>query len=518
MINRHLVGRPHFWFALLTGIVLISGCSILQAPPPQAFTYNLPPAPSGILAQASERFEVSFGKETSGFLLLENNQEAMNWRLALIDHAQTSIDAQYFIWQDDAAGNLLFSRLLQAADRGVRVRLLVDDIFLAARDSTIAMISRHPNFKIKIYNPGRVRDSTLGGLGEFLLYFRELNRRMHNKLLVVDNRTGVVGGRNIGNQYFGLGSKYNFLDLDVLVLGAVIPEISWAFDEYWNAELSYPGEAMGSGGSAEEEARLRTGLQETLRQAADQLSAYPSHRKDWSAWIKGLLSEVKTGEAHFLQDEPVRIGEEEVRLLDMLNYLSEPNHKELMVVSPYLIPSRKALNNLQRLTSEGVEVKVMTGSMGANNHTAAHSHYKKYRHPLLNAGAFLFELRHDPSSQVREDTDVPLGRSKFICLHIKAMVGDRTRSFIGSLNFDPRAVDINTENGLLIESQPLSQELAAHLDELMGPANSWRVYHNEEGWLRWSSDKGTVSKQPARSFGQRFADFFFRLLPIENQL
>jgi len=155
-----------------------------------------------------------------------------------VDQATVSIDAQYFIWEADEVGNLLFDRLLKAADRGVRVRLLVDDLCLATSDRAISSYTQHPNFDIRVFNPGRVRESTIGALGEFFLYFKQLNRRMHNKLFIVDNRLAIIGGRNIGNPYFGLSKKYNFRDLDVLVVGPVVEESSDAFDEYWNSEMS----------------------------------------------------------------------------------------------------------------------------------------------------------------------------------------------------------------------------------------------------------------------------------------
>ena len=184
---------------LFVAALAVSSCATLPPPPPTPKVYSLPPAVSGILADVSLKVGETLGREQSGFLLLTPNHEALKWRLALIEHAVSSIDVQYFIWQADEAGKLLFNRLIKAADRGVRVRLLVDDLVFAAKDRSIAAICRHPYFDVKIFNPGRVRDSTLGALGEFLLYFRELNRRMHNKLFVVDNRLAIIGGRNIGN-------------------------------------------------------------------------------------------------------------------------------------------------------------------------------------------------------------------------------------------------------------------------------------------------------------------------------
>jgi len=496
----------------------VGGCATLKPVPPQPEVLSLSPATSGTPAELSANITAIHGPDQSAFMLLLRNDDAMNWRLALLDHATVSIDAQYFIWESDEAGILLFDRLLKAADRGVRVRMLVDDFAFAAKNRSIAAISSHPNFKIKIFNPGRVRESTLGGIGEFLLYFKELNRRMHNKLLVVDGCMAIVGGRNIGNAYFGLGKKYNFRDLDVLVAGAVTDELSDAFDEYWNAEASYPGTAMAEIEGTDEMQPIRDRVSQFLTERGDILASYPLQPRNWEAEFRQLPSRMKGGEGHFIQDEPVMIGGEEHRLVDMLDYLAEPSHEELMMVSPYLIPVKGFLENLGRLSSEGLKVTIITGSMGANNHTAAHSHYKKYRRRILRTGAELHEFRHDPSLDMRELSDVPPVHSKFICLHVKAFVGDRKRCFIGSLNLDPRAIVLNTENGLYIESPDLASELAEQFDLMMAPENAWRVYLNEEDNLRWESSSGTVIWQPARSFGQRISDFFFRLLPIESQL
>jgi putative cardiolipin synthase len=503
---------------LIVGILILTGCATLKYPPPPTpEVHALPPATSGTLADVSLKFAKTHSLDQSGFLLLTENDAGFRWRLALIDHAVKSIDAQYFIWQNDETGKLLFDHLLKAADRGVRVRLLVDDFLFATEDRTIAAITRHPNFDMKIFNPGKIRDSILGKMGVFLLYFKELNRRMHNKLLVADNQFAIVGGRNIGNAYFGLSRKYNFRDLDVLTIGPDVQEISDAFDKYWNNKLSYPGSAMSSEATFEEFQSKRAGLEEYLNQNKDFLASYPLRPINWEEKLMRLPQQMHTGVGHFLQDEPVTYGKETYRLEEMLRYLSAPSHKELIMVTPYLIPG-DLLERMEKLTSEGVKIKIVTGSMGANNHTAAHSHYKKYRRPILATGAELYVFKHDPSPAIRDISDVEPIEAGFICLHVKAMVGDRQRCFIGSLNLDPRALEINTENGLYIESKGLCGQLAEQFDTLMSPENAWRVYLNEDNQLRWESSSGTVSIQPARSFWQRISDFFWQLMPIEGQL
>lgn len=515
MLKRNL--NIIFLISLLA--LTIGGCATLKPAPPQPEILALAPTDSGLLKETSDKIAEFHGPDQSAFMLMIKNDEALNWRLALIDHAKSSIDVQYFIWEDNETARLLLDRLIKAADRGVRVRLLVDDLPLVGKDQDIAAISNHPYFDIKIFNPGKVRDSTLGGIGEFLLYFRELNRRMHNKLFIVDNQMAIVGGRNIGNSYFGLSKKYNNLDLDALVTGAVIEELSDAFDEYWNVDLAYPGVAMAEVDNPDENIqRIRDFFSQYIDESRDILASYPLYPRDWADEFDKLPPLMKIGEAHVIQDEPVLIGGEEHRLIDMLNYLAEPSHEELTIVTPYLIPVGNFLGNLAELSSEGVEINILTGSMGSNNHTVAHSHYKKYRRRILATGANLYEFKHDPSQEMRDISDVPPIQASFISLHIKAVVGDRKRCFIGSLNIDPRAIELNTENGLYIESEELAEELAAQIDIMMSPENAWRVYLNEDNYLVWESSSGTVYSQPARSFGQRIADFFFRLLPIESQL
>jgi len=327
-----------------------------------------------------------------------------------------------------------------------------------------------------------------------------------------------VGGRNIGNEYFGLGKKYNFRDLDVLVAGEVLGDLSEAFDKYWNIDLSYPGSAMSKKAEAGDIDLLREAQLEYFAGHSDMLASYPIEPRQWKDKMLELTEDLIPGTGDFIQDKPVLIGEEEYRLTDMLRYIAAPTKEELTIVSPYFIPVGDMLERLAVTSAEGVQTKLLTASMASNNHTPAHSHYKKYRRRIIGAGAELFEFRAQPSAEVRAITDVPPVEAKFISLHIKAIVADRATCFVGSLNLDPRAIELNTENGLYIKSPGLCGELDAFFDEMMSPENAWRVTMKEDNTLWWESSTKTTGFQPARSFFQRISDFFFRLIPIESQL
>jgi putative cardiolipin synthase len=497
-------------------ILASAACTTLNPHPEKVVTHTLPEASTGLLAETVRKLGLEPGQTAA--MPLAAARDALEWRLALIDHASNSIDIQYFIWTDDEVGNLLLDRLLGAADRGVRVRILVDDLNMAGADKSIAVFSKHPNLEIRLFNPGRVRKSALGGLGEFLLYFKELNRRMHNKLFIVDNHIAIIGGRNIGNPYFGLSEEYNNVDFDLLLACASKKQISRAFDEYWNSDPTYPGAALSDKDEFDRYESLRSELNKYLQQHGEKLASYPIERRDWSGRFAELPSRMKKARGHFLQDEPVTLDGKELRLGDMIDEVAGEAREEMIFISPYFIPSPDLLESIAQTSSKGIKVKILTGGLDSNNHTSVHSHYRKYRRTILATGAELYEFRHDPSDYVRSLSDVAPITASFISLHLKVLIADRDKLFIGSLNLDPRAMVINTENGIYLESEALGARITDGFELLTSPENAWHVTVNEEDKLQWESSEGVVYSQPARHFGQRISDFFLRLLPIESQL
>jgi len=515
------VSHPIRLFLVNTLFLLAStGCSTLSKAPDKPTSYSLPPASEGLLAQSSRAVLVNHDPNESVFMPIPENEEALRWRLALIDEARESIDLQVFIWSNDESGRLLLDRIMAAAKRGVRVRVLVDDYHKDCADRDTAMIASMPNIQLRRFNPGRVRKGLFGRTLQMSTQFRQLNRRMHNKQLIADGCWAIIGGRNIGNPYFGLSKKYNNRDMDLLISGEVVREIAAGFDEYWNSETAYPGEAM-AGGGAEQQVEKAIGKFESVlgedRKLIDQ-TRIPAKPVDWADAFSLLPGRMVTGSADSYQDSPEVKDDRGVRLVDQLNQL-QLEAQESCIISPYMIPSKEQLARFTRLVKEEKRrLRVLVPSMESNNHTMVHSHYKKYRKKLIDIGVELYEFRGQPSESLRTDSDTPPVRAEFISLHTKAFVLDRRWVLLGSLNVDPRSIKINTEHMLVIDSPALAEQMAAGFESMCAPKNAWAVTLNDKGRLRWTSSEGVRKRQPARGYWQRWSDGFYRLLPIESQL
>ncbi|WP_169334344.1 phospholipase D family protein [Rubritalea marina] len=472
-------------------------------------------SPSDYLVQQSSIYPQQ--GDRSYFHLIEDANESLQWRLALIDAAETSIDLQTFIWEADQSGWLLFDRVLRAAERGVKVRVLIDDIWLKSNESLLASYEHHPNLSIRLYNPMKVRKPSIGRGLYFLTHYAEATHRMHSKVLLADGVWALSGGRNIGDKYFGLSGEYNFRDLDVLSVGAVVPEMRHEFDVFWNSNIVYPARYLGDAVENEvllgETKKMRKGV-EDMKQT--QLPHLILSSRSWAQLYRDAQASFFPGRATFIADTPG--GEERVLDEYLSQYLYEAQ-REVVIVTPYLIPYKASFDELEEMIGRGVRVKFVVPSMGANNHLITHSHYRKYRRRLLSLGCELYEYRHDPSEQQRAISDAGGNRAPFLCLHKKAIVVDRRFCYIGSLNMDPRALMINAESGLIIDSVGLSGALCGQIDMMVQPENAWRVSLSETGALQWRGVGGAVLlNQPARKFSQRVWDSFARWIPIESEL
>lgn len=501
-------------------LLILSACSTIDKHAVKEDMHHPGATTSGLLSEARSNVIAPMESEQSAFKLLFQNSDALQWRLALIDHATSSIDLQVFIWSNDICGRVMLDRLMQAADRGVRVRLLIDDFPKGWSDDGMFIISQHSNISMRVFNPTKVRRGIISSIVERVMYFSELNRRMHNKQMLVDGNWAVLGGRNIGNPYFGLDPKYNFRDVDLLITGPVLAELESSFDIYWNSDAAFDALHLKKELSEKKQTKILDAFDSILAsdRAYLEQTPFPVERSDWSSDFARLPDEMVPGVATYMQDAPVVRGDRGQRLFEQMQDFAGLGTKDTIVVSPYLIPSKAIIANISTNVANGGRVQILTASMDSNNHTMANSKYKKYRKPLLKSGASIHEFSGQPGAAMRSRSDTSPVTSKFISLHIKAFAVDKRWLYMGSLNMDPRALDINTEDILAIDSPVLTNQLIEEATRMAKPENAWAVTLNDKNKLRWEADGEVRKHQPARSFGQRCTDWFFRWMPIESQL
>ena len=517
--SRRLIGGL---LVILLGVFLLSSCETHTLQNDQVEikpTFALPPATEGELFHLAERFAQESNRENSTFLAIPDNMEALRWRLLLIDLARQSIDIQYFLWNGDESGNLLSLHLLDAADRGVRVRVLVDDLFLLESDDDIPILDSHPNVEIRIFNPWLRRGSLFRRGLEFLGNLERLNQRMHNKMFVVDNHVAIVGGRNIGNAYFGLSDNYNFRDFEIVGFGPVVEEISESFDIYWNDDWATPGAVFARPGKTLQPlAILRSQATDELADSEKIITADLDEPAQWRSYLDRLTEKNGVDRVWVVYDDPPSTvaNDEGVRKVEKLRDLDADISKELIIASAYFVPTDTFVTEIQGLVQQGVQVRIITNSLASTNHTIVNSGYRQWRRKLLNAGVELYEYRAD----AEDITEVvaPGLQGRIQTLHTKTFVIDGEVVYVGSLNMTPRSFQINTEMGLLIQYPALAKRVIAMLERDMKPENSWHVTLDEEERIVWHSTAGTTYLQPARHLGQRIMDFFYGLLPIKDHL
>jgi len=492
----------------LLGLLALVSCASLptdfQRPPEQTAPAA---AETGLLAATARAVTDSQGPGQSGFWLLDKNADAFSWRLALVDSAVSSLDLMYYLWYGHDSGRLLLKRLIQAADRGVEVRLLIDDLLLIGDDKALVALDKHPRIELRLFNPKQQRKA--GMVMDFLGRFKQMNSRLHNKLIVADNHAVILGGRNIGDYYFGLSSSYNFHDLDVLGFGPVARQSSELFDHFWNSDWVVPASALPVRIDAQELEVRRTTLIENL-QSAQSIQNFGTEPQDWAATFEDLAPRLQFGSSEVIFDR-LEGGELVEGMRDPLGNMFRSAEKDIQIVNAYIIPDQDFVDGLSQITQTGVEVRILTNSLASHDVPAVNSHYKKWRKPLIEAGAELYEFRADPAIKTRVDTAPVV--SKFSGLHTKAHVIDGHVVFIGSMNFDPRSADINTEMGIIIDSPKLGREMLRLAERDMSPQNAWQVQLGDEGKLVWVNSDETVTRQPARNAWQRFMDMVFMVLP-----
>jgi putative cardiolipin synthase len=511
------------FFGRLIGATLpisLMGCASVDFEYPKEATTAIPASGDTYVGRQIEDLVATYPDGYSGFIPLFDGIDALSARLLMAGHAERTIDAQYYLIKPGITGEAFLYELLRAADRGVRVRLLLDDMFTKGYDAGMVGFDSHPNIEVRIFNPFANRSARLW---DGLTSFSRLNRRMHNKSLTVDNQVTLIGGRNIADEYFGAREDATFSDLDVVGVGPVVQDVSAMFDAYWNHERAAPMGAFAKmpDDPAAELLRVRTLLDLSAKEIATSRYAGAVDDKifDFIESDKDVFTRAPYTLIFDSPDKNIKskAGEADSITTPLRESLLSAE-KEFIILSPYFVPGRSGIKELSEIQARGIQITIITNSLAANNQSSVHGGYSPSRKPLLKNGIRLFEVRADASIS---GSEIIAADSAKATLHTKAFVVDRKETFIGSFNFDPRSANINTELGVIIRSPEMSDWLATAINDHL-PIGTFEVFLNDKGKLRWrgyeNGEEVIYEKEPQTSWGQRFSAGFMRILPIRGQL
>ena len=516
--------------ALLLTALLGMGCS---GRPPQQVER---PVSHGFAEPESTPLGQIFGPlaqrhpNQSGVLLLDLSEESLLWRGALIEEAERAIDAQYFLWGQDNIGILAASHLLAAAQRGVRVRILVDDFYLESSTRHLELLDAHPKVEIRLYNPFLTRTSSaLLRSFEILGDFKRLNRRMHNKVMLVDGAVAIVGGRNVADPYFDMHDAFNYRDRDVLAIGPVVAAIGASFDAYWNSPWSVPVRAVAASRAAvpaeerdalyhrllayrDDPQNLPARYAQMLNERREELNRLPSRL----TWARAEVIYDRPGK----NDDPDRLdafGRTGARLTE----LALATERELIAETPYLVFLTGTFEVVASLRERGVRISILTNSLASTDMVIAFNAYARQRERILALGVELYELRPDAAS--RRDLirrfDHLQDDSK-LTLHAKTVVFDRTHVLIGTFNMDPRSTHLNTEIALLVHSPAFAEQVLAALERDFAAENAWRLMLDDQGAVLWYSAERDAfvhhEGEPNVGFWRSLKSFLLSPLSLES--
>jgi len=445
--------------------------------------------------------------------------DAFAARVLLAAAAEKSLDVQYYIWHGDQTGYLLYEAMWRAAERGVRVRILLDDANTKGLDETLATLDAHPNIEVRLYNPLMQRDARLMN---FVTDFERVNRRMHNKSFTADNQATIVGGRNVGNEYFGAGEEAEFSDLDVIAIGPVVREVSTEFDLYWNSASAYPADRILAKAPPDAASKLEAKFAEV--RADPESVTYIRALRD-TQLVQDLIAgrlPMDWAKAEVVRDDPAKTLDSTARtdvllLAELLPAIGQPK-TSFDLVSPYFVPGDGGTAALEKLAQSGVKVRVLTNSLAVTDVPPVHAGYAKRRCDLLQAGVKLYEFKPsgaEPKGEAKSKT----GSSSGGQLHAKTFALDRERIFVGSFNFDQRSAHLNTEMGLVIDSPVLAGRLATEFETKI-PHLAYEAVIGADGrcpeWIeRTPAGEVRYDVEPGTTAGQRAGVQFLEILPIE---
>jgi cardiolipin synthase C len=501
---------------LALGTGLLTGCTSLP-------TRNAVSTSTAFVDTADTRLGraisplVAAHRTESGIHPLRDGRDAFAARILLTEAAERSLDVQYYIWRGDVSGTLLLEALRAAADRGVRVRLLLDDANTSGLDPTFAALSSHPNIEVRLFNPFLHRNRRVL---DYATSFSRITRRMHNKSFTIDNQVTIVGGRNVGDEYFGGPNAVSFEDLDVIAVGPVVHEVSSAFDHYWASDSSYPLDRVVPPAAPTLESE-KAPVTLDVQRGATALAYSSAVRNSPFAHdlIQGTVA-LEWAPTRMLCDDPEKgLGraKPEVLLAQKLRAIFSEPTSEVELVSPYFVPASWGTEFLVGLAEHGVRIRILTNSLEATDVPAAHAGYMRRRKRLLEAGIALYELRRS-SAGVASAQDIGSHSRPGSSLHAKTFAVDRARVFVGSFNFDPRSAELNTEMGFVIDSPSLAQKIADTFDVDI-PERAYEVVLSSTGQLVWIEHvAGKLVRretEPGSTFWQRTKVRLLSVLPLE---
>lgn len=464
----------------------------------------------------------------SGFRLLTTGTESLHYRMALIQAAEKSLDLQYYAIHDDVSSNLLLEAVLRAAARGVRVRFLIDSISMKEVGESLSVLDKVKNVEIRVFNPLVTRDqSFISRITGTAADLGKATRRMHNKSMIADNQLAIMGGRNLGDEYFDGNADSNFKDTDIVTAGPVTARLSHNFDEYWNCDDSFPIELIRKPESprndvAELKTRLKQRWESELKteEGRKMLQSDLPHRlKDGEVSLIWARAEVTADKADKVDDKNAAS-----KPMERIKALLEDAGKEFIVVSPYFVPQKEGVDLLKGLTGRGIDVKVLTNSLASTDVVAVHTGYKRYRKAVLESGVKLYEFKATGGQRPKQrllGASAPARAS----LHAKLYVIDRRKVMIGSFNFDPRSISLNTELAVLVDSPQIASQVIEMFNQAVAPRSSYRLEGQGQGddlRITWITEKdgkeARFSSDPQAGFWRNVQASLISLLPIENQL
>jgi cardiolipin synthase C len=509
--------------AWLIGVLsLLAGCAGLPQHVKKVPSEALRSPQNTGLGRIVQQSEQGNARNLSGVRLLASGEGTLDSLIALADHAERTIDLQYYIIHHDESAQDLLSHVRRAADRGVRVRVLVDDLNTAGEDRHFLHLSEHADIEVRVFNPfPGGRSATWSRLLASISDIRRINHRMHNKLFVADNELAITGGRNIGDEYFTLDKRSNFIDLDVVAAGPIVPQLSASFDAFWNSKYAYPiaslagpapGAAPTSGAAPASGVAPASGASTGPGSPALQASAILAQSPE-ADWLRRELDEhalkLDWVPATVLADRPAKIAsdtapEQEETIANNIAALLRTTQHELIVISPYFVPGREGLALMRELANRGVHIRVLTNSLASTDAPIVQDGYARYRVALLQMGVELSEVR--PKLGQKRARFHPF-RSSNASLHAKAFVIDQRTVFIGSLNMDERSARFNSELGLVMRSPEIARQVTSLLDDISADG-SYRLALDARGRVVWSSGEGDEQRvwhrDPETTPWQRF--------------